>query len=218
MVNVPIVRITWVWRKPGCVKVENSLNWPGLRQAASVSGNTRKASMPKLGVVIVLSLLPFSLFSQNSLDGIYEGVLPKYWTLENGKEVLWKDDEHPKHFWYSLISIKIKGDSLFWDDSPVSIYKKDTLYSASDGGFHYYRGTFLETDSGLTLNFRELFCDYCGIPRKKDSTGKLALVTREKSFFAKIVEAGLIINGMLFKKTKKTFKLRSEDPPPSFWK
>jgi hypothetical protein len=171
----------------------------------------------KIILSICFTTLSFFVAAQDSMDGIYEGVQPKYWTLENGKKVRWKNTEKANHYWYSLIYIKIKSDSIFLDDYPVSIYKKDTIHSASDGGFFYYKGLCKKSDSILALNLKELFCDYCGIPKEKNAKGKWVTSIRYRNYSCKIVSDGLMINGWLFKKRTDDFNLRSEGPVPKFW-
>ena len=165
-------------------------------------------------------LLSFFIFiacfanGQVASQELYAGLEQKYWTEKNGTRVIWKDDEHPKHVWYSLSYLKLKNDSAFLDQSPVSIYKTDTIYSASDGGFFYYRGTFTITDTTISVNLEEIFCDYCGILMKKDSSGKEMRVKRTKKLFGKLTKEGIIINGFLFKPLIQSEKLISEDPSP----
>lgn len=71
------------------------------------------------------------------------------------------DPAKPKYKWYHLSELTIKGDSVFLEQSPVAIFNKDTIFSASDGGFYYYAGTVQlfkgQTVADLTLTT----CDYC---------------------------------------------------------
>jgi hypothetical protein len=162
-------------------------------------------------------LISLNASAQRSLDGIYQGVQPKYWTLKNGKKILWKDTERKNHYWYSLMYIKIRGDSVFLDESPVTIYKQDTMYSASDGGFYYYTGIHKMNDSLINFSLRELYCDYCGIPKIKDADGNWVKEIRYRTYNVKQVNNDLIINGSLFKKIRQDLILLSEGTAPKFW-
>jgi hypothetical protein len=82
-----------------------------------------------------------STFSQkNKLDGVYIGLEPMCWTLKDGTKECYSDPARPKRKWFHLTYFKIQGDTIFADQSHISIYKKDTLHSSSDGAFFYYHG------------------------------------------------------------------------------
>jgi len=167
----------------------------------------------KIYLFAFLTFTSFNLiYGQDSLNGLYVGVEQKYWTEKNGKKIIWKDDERPKHIWYSLSSLKLKGDSVFLDQSPVSIYKTDTVFSASDGGFFYYSGTFTKKGPSISINLTEISCDYCGQLMKKDSTGKMIKVKRTKQYSGRLTDEGIVINGFLFKLSQSNQMLISENP------
>jgi hypothetical protein len=100
--------------------------------------------------------------SSHKFDGLYVGLEEMCWTDSAGKKECYIDPANSKRKWYHLTYIKIKGDSAFVDQNPVSIYKKDTGFSASDGAFYYYSGLFKTKDTTIIFNLTELFCDYCG--------------------------------------------------------
>jgi len=141
--------------------------------------------------------------SSNLLTGVYVG-------LEKMPYLI--DPSNPKKVWYHLTYLKIKGDSAFLDQSPISIYKKDTTFSASDGGFYYYKGILIKTDTTLKIRLKEIFCDYCGEKVKKGIDGRWIRDCRIKEYFAKKTVKGIFLNGNLFTKTNRKENLISEHP------
>src|SRR5437868_2652618 len=96
-----------------------------------------------------------STFAQDSkLDGVYVGLEPMCWTLKNGTKECYSDPAKPKRKWYHLTFLKIQGDTIFADQSPITIYKKDTLYSSSDGAFYYYHGHINQSDTTATIKLK----------------------------------------------------------------
>ena len=67
-----------------------------------------------------------------------------YRSRTSGKKVVSPDADENSWRQYILAS------------SPISVYKKDTLYSASDGAFFYYKGVFNRNNDLLTMNFTEI--------------------------------------------------------------
>ncbi len=110
--------------------------------------------------------------SFNKLNGLYVGL------EDMGAQV---DQSKPKWKLYHLSYLKIKGDSVNLDQSPISIYKIDTSFSASDGGFYYYSGTLTTSDTTIEINLKETSCDYCGELMKKNADG-----TFERELLTKI--------------------------------
>lgn len=73
------------------------------------------------------------------------------------------DNKRPKWKWYNFNILTIKGDSVTLYQKPVRIYKKDTLFSASDGAFYNYKGTLKKlTDTTFLIMLTETCCNYCG--------------------------------------------------------
>jgi hypothetical protein len=91
-------------------------------------------------------------FGQFKTQGSFIGLEP----MKN-----YSDPSKPNYKWYHLSVLTFQGDSVFLEQSPVAIYKKDTVFSASDGGFYYYVGT-IEKYQGKTISDMTLkSCDYC---------------------------------------------------------
>jgi hypothetical protein len=113
---------------------------------------------------------------------------------------------------YHLGYLKIKGDSAFLDQSPIFVYKRDTSYSASDGGFYYYSGTLQKNDTTVLFNLNELFCDYCGTLVKTNPNGTHEVIKRKKQLKGRLTDKGFIIDGYLYARTTKKEDLLSEHP------
>lgn len=108
------------------------------------------------------------------------------------------DKEKPNYKWYYKTELTFKRDSVFIKKSPVSIFKLDTLYSTSDGGFYKYAGTWKNGDT-FEINAVEVSCDYCPEELIKDSKGNIKKVLRKENFKGLKVEEGLKLNGIVFK-------------------
>ena len=158
----------------------------------------------------------FSLiYGQTSLDGTYLGVEEKCYVDKEGKKDCYTDPSNPKWKWYNLSKMKIKGDSVFLDQSPIAIYKRDTSFSASDGGFYYYSGRLTKVDTVVNIQLTELYCDYCGVQVEQLPDGTTKIAKRTKQWTAKITSRGILINGYLFRKTITQEDLMSEHPRTS---
>ena len=132
--------------------------------------------------------------SVNKLNGLYVG-LEEIGTLIDPSKPKWK--------WYHLSYLEIEDDSVSLDQSPISIYKTDTSFSTSDGGFYYYSGTLISSDTAVEINLKETSCDYCGELMKKNADGTLEREYRTKKYLGKLTNKGILINGYLFTKTNK---------------
>ena len=149
-----------------------------------------------------------------SLNGLYVGLEEMCYTDSTGKKDCYGDPANPKWKWFHLGYMKIKGDSVFLDQNPISIYKKDTSFSASDGAFFYYKGTLEKSDTTILINLKELFCDYCGIPVKVKPDGTQEVIKRTKQFKGRLIDKGIIIDGYLYARTAEKESLISEHPEP----
>ena len=117
---------------------------------------------------------------------------------------------------YHLGYLKIKGDSVYLDQNPIFVNKKDTSYSASDGGFFYYSGTLTKTDTIALFELKELFCDYCGVFVETQADGMQQVIKRNKQLKGRLTDDGFIIDGYLYTRTTKRQELISEHPEPYF--
>lgn len=108
--------------------------------------------MEKLILTVFISFILTQAFGQFKPKGTFIGLIPIMGYV---------DPDKPQYKWYHLSELTFKGDSVFLEQSPIAIFKKDTIFSASDGGFYSYRGT-LETYKGKTVASLTLInCDYC---------------------------------------------------------
>jgi hypothetical protein len=71
------------------------------------------------------------------------------------------DPLNPKRKWYHLSYLTFQGDSVFLKQIPVAIYKNDTIFSASDGGFYNYAGTIGLYEKKVLVSLTIVNCDYC---------------------------------------------------------
>jgi hypothetical protein len=148
-----------------------------------------------------------SVQKDTSLNGLYAGL--EYMRITT-------DPAYPgkKFKSYHLGYLKIKGDSVFLDQNPIFVYKSDTSYSASDGGFYYYSGTVQKSDTTVLFDLKELFCDYCAVPVKTKPDGTQEVVKRTKQLKGRLTDKGFIINDYLYARTTKKKDLISEHPEP----
>jgi hypothetical protein len=151
---------------------------------------------------MLVCCFPLISIAQTSLNGFYIGFEEMCTTDSAGHKECYTDPGTPERKWYHLTQMRIYGDSIFWNQSPISVYQKDTLYSASDGAFYYYRGVFKRNKDLLTINFNEISCDYCGIEVMRQSDGTLVEVKRTRQLVASVTNKGILINGYLFIKRK----------------
>jgi hypothetical protein len=164
--------------------------------------------MKKYMILIPLLVIFITGHCQKPPDGLYAGLERIVVIDAMGKPSDYIDPAKPLWKWYHLTYIKVKGDSVFLDQSPISLFKRDTSYSASDGGFYYYSGKICSSGDSIILNLKQLYCDYCAIRANgADSSGKFV-----KQLKGKFTKAGFFLNGFLFKKILDKKILLSERP------
>jgi len=154
------------------------------------------------GVLLALvACLPIKMaYSQSHLAGCYVGLEEMCSVSDGGKKACYVDPAKPRQKWYHLTNIQIKGDSVEVAQDPIGIYKKDTLFSASDGAFYYYSGKIKLNGKMVSIDLTMTHCDYCGIPMDSVRRRKL----EQKTLAGQICEEGMIINGYLFQPTTDT--------------
>lgn len=158
----------------------------------------------KKSLIIGVLIIVFS-FKSNKLN--YGNTETLYLGFENMEG--YSDESQPDYRWLRKTYIKFKNDSVFIDQSPIAISKSDTIYSASDGGFYYYKGIKNEKGNQIKIATKEISCDNCPTVIKKDSNGNSFLLKREKNIIAKRIGNDLQIGNELYRKVKNK-KLRSE--------
>jgi hypothetical protein len=112
-------------------------------------------------------------------------------------------DSNPKEKWFYKSYLQVKSDSVFLDQSPVTINGKDTSFSASDGGFYYYKGLIKHKDKLVVIKLVEYACDYCGELVKKNADGTFTRIYRKKKLSGSLENGALILNGITFRKLAK---------------
>ena len=128
--------------------------------------------MQKFGLVIFLL---FSLaFSYGQFHGTFVGLGKTNYDIDTPR-----DPDYPKYINYHLCHLTFKGDSVSLEESPISIYKKDTMYSASDGGFYSYVGKVRYIDGSAYLDLKLKTCDYC--PRRKEKGQVITIINTDST-------------------------------------
>lgn len=144
-------------------------------------------------IFVFLILFLFSCSNQNNIS--FDGkTLIGY---EEIKVVI--DPEQPHNKWFHKTKLTFKKDSVFIEKSPISVYKHDTLYSASDGGFYSYKGIWKDNDDKFEIKAIETNCDYCPEAMEEIRKGVYRKIVREKVYKGKKTKKGLLLNGIEFK-------------------
>jgi hypothetical protein len=99
--------------------------------------------------LIIFSILLCSIesFSQN-VKNYYVGLERNGISYENEKIF------HKNH-------LLILNDSIYLYKEPIIITNNDTIFSASDGAFYYFRGKLIEKENQLFVELKLMNCDYC---------------------------------------------------------
>jgi len=138
------------------------------------------------------------------LDGFYTGLEEMCSMDSTGRKECYTDPARPERKWYHVGMLLIRGDSVFLDQRPISIgNENDTAWSASDGGFYFYSGTFVRTDTGVVFNLKEISCDYCATAVKMRRDGTTEPVENTRQLAGRIIEKGFIIKGYHYVRTKQ---------------
>lgn len=152
--------------------------------------------------LVLFSLCLQNVYGQNVANGSYVG-------LQDSKYV--SREKHKIFKWFHLTRLTIKNDSVWVEQDPVYIHKRDTIWSASDGAFYYFEGTIKTNGKQITMDLNMTNCDYCGIP--EDSV-------KQAHFFHKIWNGQMTNNGIVM---DSSFYNRTEHQamrwpkPPNEW-
>lgn len=162
--------------------------------------------------------MPFILFAclvaktvhcQSLKRGCYAG-LQEMCQTEGKRKSCYTDPSNPREKWYHLTHIRVDGDSAFVAQDPIGIYKKDTMFSASDGGFYYYKGKVNVNNGQVIFDLRMITCDYCPMP--EDSVYRKNWT--HKTLTGRILPKGMLINGYLFQPELDSTRCRVKTPSP----
>ncbi len=159
---------------------------------------TRKSII--IGTIVILVSFKSNKYNYQNTETLYLG----FEKMEG-----YSDENQPDYRWFRKTYIKFKNDSVFIDQSPIAISKNDTIYSASDGGFYYYKGIKNKKGNQIKITTKEISCGNCPTMVKKDSNGEYVKVKREKNLIAKRIGNELQIDNELYRRVKYE-KLRSE--------
>jgi len=149
------------------------------------------------------------LSAQSIANGCYTGTIEMCSIDSSGKKDCYKDPADRKRKWYHLTRMRVKDDSVFVDQSPIGIHKKDTMYSASDGGFYYYRGTISKMSQGWIISLQMVSCDYCVLRFRTLPNGDREAISGSKQWTATFDNEHLKINSAPFSRSGM-MQLRSE--------
>lgn len=108
--------------------------------------------MAKLILTVFLYFFLTPVFGQLKPKVIFVGLVPMTDCCSTDK---------PKYKWYHLSELTFIGDSVYLEQSPIAIFKKDTLFSASDGGFYSYAGKLRKYKGQTFADLTLVSCDYC---------------------------------------------------------
>ncbi len=157
----------------------------------------------KFNLYIFLFFLTFSCSKTNE-EIIYVGFEPIMIFEDQIGNKTNIEKGNPEKKWFYKNTLKIKNDSVYLDRITINVIGNDTLHSASDGGFYYYKGIKINNQSRIELT--EISCDYC--PETISKSGKKII----RKLNGKITKNGIEINNIKFKETKTSnYILRSEE-------
>ncbi|SFE63595.1 hypothetical protein SAMN05518672_108189 [Chitinophaga sp. CF118] len=80
--------------------------------------------MKKILFIMLVCCFPLISIAQTSLNGFYIGLEEMCSTDSAGLKECYTDAGHPERKWYHLTQMTIHGDSIFWSQSLISVYKK----------------------------------------------------------------------------------------------
>ena len=131
-------------------------------------------------LALLCTLIFYSCHKPN-INGVYIGYEAMCTLDSNGQKHCYGDSSNLKKEWFYKSVIKIKDSVVFMDQSPVTIYKNDTMYSVSDGGFPCFKGTVSNKNDSISIILKQTTCDYCGekFIINKDGTFTKAVITKK---------------------------------------
>ncbi|TDX01955.1 hypothetical protein [Dinghuibacter silviterrae] len=140
--------------------------------------------------------------AQQKPKGVYSGLIRMCAKNPDGSTYCYGDPARPEEKWYHLTYIKFKGDSVYIDQEPVYFRHGDTVFSASDGGFYGYKGTFVLKGQQMLFHLSLAWTDYTNLHPKDPFLDPV-------KFNGLLTSKGLAIRGRFFRRTTDR-KLESE--------
>jgi hypothetical protein len=165
--------------------------------------------MSKLHLLILIAIVTGfrPALAQSKLDGVYQGIEEIVWTDSLGlsHNVFLSGDSSK---WYHESHLAIRADSIFIGQSPLHIVNGKKLYSASTGGFYYYAGTILKTDSSIITKISLTSCGYCPQPVTStidEKTGEETLIKVDQikkvlTYILIKTKNGLVLNNVHYRR------------------
>jgi hypothetical protein len=111
-------------------------------------------------ILLLICVVSHKGQAQDTLAKIYVG-LEKIYDADPLHNQTSGTPANRKYQPYHLTYISFKGDSIFLEQIPVSIYKRDTIYSTPDGGFYSYIGKTTEEQGKTKANLTLQDCNNC---------------------------------------------------------
>lgn len=140
---------------------------------------------------LILAICTFdNVCGQSVWNGSYVGLESNHYS------------SHLQHItvkWYHLTRLTIKDDTVWVEQDPITIHKRDTIWSSSDGGFYYFEGGITTNGSQITMHLKMTNCDYCGVP--------IDSVYHEQwshpTWSGQMTNNGMLINGSLYSRSNQ---------------
>jgi hypothetical protein len=154
-------------------------------------------------IILPIFLVTFftQINAQNKIEGMYLGLEKICWSKTKSGKCINKDVTKANAKWYHENVLLFRDDSVFLQQSPITILKGRKSYSASDGGFYSYVGKVTCLNNTFEIKLTELSCDYCVDLQEKQKDGSYKRVFREKMIKGVFVKQGLLIKGFTYRKS-----------------
>ena len=161
-------------------------------------------------IFLALFLLSPSFVLGQIKNGIYSGLIEMCYFDSLGIKHCYGDYSQDKEKWYHMSYLKIMTDSAYLEMNPVYINSKgDTIYSASDGGFYYYKGNIDYYKDSINIKFKGVFCGYCSFS-KITSSGDTLKLNEDYKLSGYYKNDNLILNNVYFKIATYDFFMESD--------
>jgi hypothetical protein len=164
-----------------------------------------------LRIIFILLLLITLDTSAQINNGYYIGYERMCWKNSKGKVECYGKPEK----WYHKNNLTMINDSVYIITCPVTISHKDTMLSASDGGFYYYKGYLFKSGSKNFVSLVLIKTDYGAMHCTIDSEGYTIPVCDTFTYQVFKEDSDLIINSVYYKKqNNKMYPFAIEDFQP----
>jgi hypothetical protein len=145
--------------------------------------------------LLAFSFVICSSFNQQADEKTYSALEKICWKTDDSGNCDNSDLLNKEQKWFHENILKIRGDSVFLDKTPINKIGNKTYYSASDGAFYYYRGKIFRNEQNKIV-LTEISCDYCAQPVEKNADGTYTKITRR--LYGKVVGDQIEIEGLKY--------------------